>query len=291
MGDGADEPRPTFCIVVDGRLVGWVDYDRDERSWLTHDEVNIGYGLHPDARGKGYATRAVQLMMHHLALATDVRTGSLFINRDNQWSLGVAARAGFGEPIELDGNPLFKRPVPRVTYTDGTVTIRAPRDADAATMVDATDEEQIRWLFEPDHRPLWAAKSPSEKLEHQRSYLRGVVESWGTGPKWSFTIEVDEEYAGHVDCDLANPHVPPGEANISYSCPPTHRGKGYVSASVRLILSFVGEHTGAREAHIVVDPGNEASLRVSAAVGATESGRYVDHHGQTMVRHVIRLRS
>src|SRR5205085_3937520 len=118
-----------------------------------------------------------------------------------------------------------------------------------------------------------------------------TTSAWGPGPKWSFAIEVGGGYVGHVDCDLANPHVAPGEANVSYSSTPAVRGKGYVSAAVRLILQFLRDHTGAREAHIVVDPRNEASLRVAHAAGGVETERYVDHHGDVMVRHVIRLRS
>ena len=131
--------------------------------------------------------------------------------------------------------------------------------------------------------------SPAEKLSHQQRYLRGVIDDWGGGPKWTFAIDVGGEYAGHVDCDLANPHVPRGEANVSYSCSPAHRGQGHVSAAVRLILQFVRDHTAAREAHIVVDERNEASLRVARAVDAVTAERYTDKHGSTMIRHLIQL--
>ena len=97
------------------------------------------------------------------------------------------------------------------------------------------------------------------------------------------------EYVGHVDADLANPHVAPGDANVSYSMAPTHRGNGYVSRAVRLVLRFIAEHTGAQEAHLVVHPDNAASLRVARAVGAPEVERYVDHQGTTMVRHVVAI--
>jgi RimJ/RimL family protein N-acetyltransferase len=58
---------------------------------------------------------------------------------------------------------------------------------------------------------------------------------------------------------------------------------------VRLVLRFLADHTGAREAHVLVDPRNTASLRVAAAVGAmpvADAGDDGDR-GDGMVRHVV----
>jgi len=290
LGEGSPDPQPTFCILSDGRVLGWVDHDRDQREWLTHDEVNVGYALHPDARGRGWASRAVMLLLHHLAQATDVRVATLAIDADNPWSLGVAHRCGFAGAGTITGERtarFFRKAVPPLTYTDGVVTIRRPSPDDAESHTAMVDEEQIRWLWLPGHREGWEAMSSTEQREHQRRYLDGVATTWGTGPKWTFAVERAGEYVGHVDCDLANPGVPIGEANVSYSAHPEHRGKGYVSRAVRLILQFVRDHTGAREAWIGVDERNEASLRVARAVGALERDRHVDDQGNTMVRHVF----
>ena len=289
MGEGSAEPQPTFCIVAHGDVVGWVDYDRDERAWLTHDEVNIGYGLHPSHRGRGYATRAVQLLMHHLSQATDVRTATLLISPENEWSLGVATRAGFDPRLDLNGEAYFRRPVPSLGYSDGTVTIRLRSLEDVEAHVAGTDEEQIRWLW-PEHRDDWLAKSADEQVAHVRAVMERNIATNATGPKWDFGVHAGEVLVGHVDCDLANPHVPHGEANISYTVWPAHRGKGHAAAATRLVLQFLREHTGARVAHVVVDAENEASLRVARAVGAKESGRFVNEAGRTMVRHVLDLR-
>ena len=108
LGPGADEPSPTACIVVDDAIVGWVDFDID-RSWLEPGEVNVGYNVFASHRGKGYASRAVQLLLQHLALDTDHRVATLLIDPENEKSLALAARNGFAAHGDLDGNPYFKK--------------------------------------------------------------------------------------------------------------------------------------------------------------------------------------
>ena len=236
-------------------------------------------------------TRSVPLLLHHVALhEPHVRTATLSINPENARSRAVAERCGFTRGEDLpNGSTFWTRPVPPITYTDGVVTIRRPTVEDAEAHTAMIDDVQIDWLWEPGHRALWAAKTPAEQLDHQRAHLQRVHDDFAHGPKWTFAVEVDGTYVGHVDADLANPHVATGDANVSYTMAPSHRGRGYVSRAVRLVLRFIAEHTGAREAHIVVHPDNEASLRVARAVGAEERERDVDHHGDTMVRHVCAI--
>jgi aminoglycoside 6'-N-acetyltransferase len=114
LGEGDPHPSPVACIVLgsdgDGEVVGWVDHDHD-RAWLSDDEVNLGYALFPGHRGKGYATRAVELLVRHLAADTDWRVATLLIDGQNEASLALADRAGFTRVDDLDGHPYWKRPV------------------------------------------------------------------------------------------------------------------------------------------------------------------------------------
>jgi RimJ/RimL family protein N-acetyltransferase len=110
LGPGSNHPDPTACIIVERETVGWVDYDRDpEHDWLESDEVNLGYAVFPAHRGKGFATRAVELLVAHIAIATAFRTVSVLINPQNDQSLAVAGRCGFKLVGPRKGGQLYFR--------------------------------------------------------------------------------------------------------------------------------------------------------------------------------------
>lgn len=143
LGPGDPSPSPVACIVVDGEVVGWVDHDHD-RSWLAPHEVNVGYHVFAEHRGHGYATRAVRLLLEHLALDTDWRTATLLIDAANERSLALAARAGFHRVGDLDGHPYWKLDVAAsidptlasveayTAHADAYETAHASRRADIA---------------------------------------------------------------------------------------------------------------------------------------------------------------
>jgi RimJ/RimL family protein N-acetyltransferase len=110
FGPGATGPRPVGCVWVDERLVGWVDYDRDsDHDWLEPGQVNVGYYLFPEARGKGYASRAVELLLDHLERDTEHIVATLLIHPENARSLALARRLGFVQNGEVSGEPFFTR--------------------------------------------------------------------------------------------------------------------------------------------------------------------------------------
>ena len=98
LGPGAEVPAPVACVWVGGQLVGWVDYDLDH-AWLRPGEVNIGYYVFSAARGKGYASRAVELLLLPLRLDTQHTVATLLIDPENVRSLAVAASS----PIRREG--------------------------------------------------------------------------------------------------------------------------------------------------------------------------------------------
>ena len=75
------------------------------------EAVNIGYALFAGARGKGYATRAMALLLGELVAHTDFEAATVLIDPQNLRSLGVARRSGFVERGEIDGQVLLARPL------------------------------------------------------------------------------------------------------------------------------------------------------------------------------------
>lgn len=283
LGAGEDDPKPVGCIVVGGEVVGWVDYD-DYRAWRLPGEVNLGYNVFAAHRGRGYASRAVKLLMHHLAISGEYDVATLLIHPENARSLALAARTGFGPPGDLDGNPYFKRPVPPLAYGDGTVTIRRQQVADLDRDLEAKDDLQIDWLWLPGQREAWEAMSADDRRTHARRGLQMNHDAFATGPKWTFAVDTPTaDCVAYVDCDLANDRLPPGEANISYSAHPAHRGRGYARRAVELVVCFLRDHTAARQAHLLIDERNAASRRVAAAVGAEARGTRTDERGRRLL--------
>ena len=112
LGPGAETPKPAACVRVGEELVGWVDYDRDsEHDWLQSGEVNVGYYLFPAARGKGYASRAVELLLAHLGRETEHEVATVAIDPENAKSLLLARRLGFEERGEIEQGLFFARKI------------------------------------------------------------------------------------------------------------------------------------------------------------------------------------
>ena len=110
LGPGSETPSPTACIWVGAELVGWVDYDL-EHDWLQPGEVNVGYYLFPGARGKGYASRAVELLLLHLSRRTEHTVATLVIRPANIRSVRLARRLGFEQTGEMEKGLFFARGV------------------------------------------------------------------------------------------------------------------------------------------------------------------------------------
>jgi RimJ/RimL family protein N-acetyltransferase len=109
FGPGGGNPAPVACIWVEDELVGWVDYDHDDdHDWLAAGEVNVGYCLFPAARGNGYATRAVELLLEHLR-ETEHTVATLLIHPENTPSLALAARLAFAQRGAVNGESFFTR--------------------------------------------------------------------------------------------------------------------------------------------------------------------------------------
>jgi len=96
LGPGTSDPDPTACILVDGEVVGWVDFDA-QRPWLEPGAVNIGYSVFAGHRGRGVAASAVRLLIDWLAAETAHVSATFLIDAENFASQRVALAVGAQE--------------------------------------------------------------------------------------------------------------------------------------------------------------------------------------------------
>lgn len=90
--DGGSATGVAFAVVdaTSGETVGMCGVDQ----WSDTDVSQLGYWLAPEARGRGFATRAVRLMTQWLFDLGAARA-FLTIHSTNTASAAVARRAGF----------------------------------------------------------------------------------------------------------------------------------------------------------------------------------------------------
>ncbi len=94
------------CSMAQHRPIGMIEANRRVCGFLPH-VANVSYGLYPSARGRGYASRAVRLMVAYLSQRGDISTAVIQVDPENQRSARVAERAGFrsvGRRVSPDGH-------------------------------------------------------------------------------------------------------------------------------------------------------------------------------------------
>ncbi|MFF3224535.1 GNAT family N-acetyltransferase [Nocardia suismassiliense] len=86
----------TFAVldVASGTLVGTVDV-HTRQPYLIDRQANLAYGIYPDWRKLGYATRAVELACRFLAESGLADEAVIRVDPENHASAAVARRAGF----------------------------------------------------------------------------------------------------------------------------------------------------------------------------------------------------
>lgn len=97
-------PIFNFAVVDNGVLVGMVEAnsDREAIRELEEGDVNISYAIFPEARGHGYASRAVTLLMKFLK-HKGFKRAIIRVEPENTASMGVPLKLGFTHLRDPDG--------------------------------------------------------------------------------------------------------------------------------------------------------------------------------------------
>ncbi len=277
--DLLDEGVPRFAGTIDIRSTPRPD---------------IGYGLHPWARGRSAMTRAVRLATRWAFDEVGMPVVHWITHKGNLDSWRVAWACGFTFGAELPAyapqrgelrdawtaslrpgdetrpnSPWYDPPV----LTDGRVRLRAHTPADLPRIVEAcTDPTTRHWL---------SALPAPYTLDAARDYVTTcrLQESLGRAVTWAVADpDTDRLLANLTLFRLADRDCPSG-AEVGYWAHPDARGRGVVSAAVELALehAFTPVDAGGLGRHRVqlgASWTNAASRQVAERTGFTEVGHF-----------------
>jgi RimJ/RimL family protein N-acetyltransferase/8-oxo-dGTP pyrophosphatase MutT (NUDIX family) len=150
--------------------------------------------------------------------------------------------------------------VPQPELTDGVVVLRPWRDEDIEAAIAGHDEEIARWFGSSEATPTYEQHAAAiERWRTSYAEGRSMV---------GFVIEHGGEVVGSVDVrDLGN-----RTGGLSWALYTGHRGQGYATRSVRLLVDYAIDALGMQRVQAEVEPGNEASLRVATRAGLRREG-------------------
>lgn len=245
--------------------------------------AEVGFGLHPTARGHGVMSTALRLVRDYGFDVAGVAAIRWRARAGNWASRRVAAAAGFrfdgtirksvnlrGELVDAwvatitadDDRAPIRLPVTPELSGDG-VRLRAFTDADADRIVEACNDPVTR---------QWLPRLANEyTADDARDFVESLRESAATrqGFGWCFTAPSDAASVG--GSITASYSTAIGRAEIGYWTHPAARGRGLTSAAVRTVVEFL-EGTGVRSALIRCASTNLASRRVAERAGFTLIG-------------------
>jgi ribosomal-protein-alanine N-acetyltransferase len=290
-----------WAIEAEGRFAGNIDV----RGAPVGD---VGYVLHPWARGRGLMARAVRLATDWAFAEGGVEIVHWNTYVGNTASLRVAHQTGFtlhgvapglqhvrGRLVDCwTGSRRFgDPPVPRHRWAESTVIdtdrlrLRPFADADIPRVVETCSDPTTRhWLHNMPHPYVDATA---------RSYLADCVWQAAIGSKatWAVADRDTDALLGNVAVmDLHS-----GSGEVGYWAHPDARGRGVMTEAVRAVVQHAFDPAGLDRARLVLyaAAGNPPSNAVAVAAGfrlfgtqtAAEplgDGSFDDLHGFELLR-------
>jgi [ribosomal protein S5]-alanine N-acetyltransferase len=260
-----------FCGSIDLRLEG----DR---------VAEVGFGLHPEARGRSVMTAALQLVCAYgfEDIGLEVIRWRAVVG--NWASRRVAAKAGFifdglvrrllvhrGELLDgwiatltRDDPPLPQDWLCPVELPGRGVRLRAFRRSDVDRIVEACSDP---------HTSYWLVSIPQPYgRESALAYLDGIAEmaARGAGMAWCIADPDTDDCLGSINLEGLAGYAKRGE--IGYWAHPDARRRGAVTEAVRLVTRHANESGLATSLLIRCARSNVASRRVAEGAGYQEIG-------------------
>jgi ribosomal-protein-alanine N-acetyltransferase len=273
--------------------------------------ADIGFALHPWARGRGIMTRAVRLAVDWAFSDGGIEIVHWRSHVGNEASLRVAHAAGFTLHGTTPG-ALYERgrvldawtgsirfgdpPLPRTRWAESAVLeserlrLRPFVDADLPRIVEAcSDPESRHWLNGLPH-PYTPAIA--------RGYIDDCVWQAATGAKATWAIadrETDQLLGNIAIMDMLG--VNPTSGEVGYWMHPDARGRGIMTEATCMVMRHAFDAKGLDRRRLVLyaAASNTASNAVAVAAGFTHygtqraaerlgNGSYDDLHGYELLR-------
>jgi RimJ/RimL family protein N-acetyltransferase len=147
--------------------------------------------------------------------------------------------------------------------SDGVVLLRLPAEADVPALLEACQDPAVR---------RYTTVPSPYRPEHAREFMR-MSEGGAAGGLEIHLVTVDAESGQVLGTIGTRRHASDaGCWDIGYLLAPAARGRGAATRAVRLMARFAFDSLGAERIEIIVEPGNQASLRVAERAGFTREG-------------------
>jgi RimJ/RimL family protein N-acetyltransferase len=263
-----------WAIEADGGFVGNIDV----RGMPIAD---IGFALHPSARGRGLMVRAVRLATDWAFTHGGIEIVHWRAHVGNTASLRVAHATGFtlhgttpgvlherGQVLDAWTASLRfgDAPLPPVPWAESTVLeterlrLRPLRDGDVPRIVEAcSDAASRQWLRHLPH-PYTA--------QDARTYLHDVAWRAARGVQASWAV-ADRESDRLVGIVTLMKLLTPADAEVGYWTHPDARGRGLTTEAVRVVVRHASDPTGLDRHRLALHAAatNVASNGVATAAG------------------------
>lgn len=251
--------------------------------------ADVGYALHPWARGRGLMARAVRLAVDHGFTELGVEAVHWRAHVGNEASLRVAHACGF-ELVGATPALLHERgrlldawtavlrfgdsPVPRTRWLDapvletGRLRLRPLREDDAPRVAEACSDPTTRhWLNTLPH---------PYTTEVARGYLADCTWRAATGTKVSWAVAdlgTDVLLANLALMNVGPPN--PGSAEVGYWAHPDARGRGVMTEALQVAAAWAlgPDGLGLTQLSLLAAAGNAASNQVAEKAGFRRGGR------------------
>lgn len=175
------------------------------------------------------------------------------------------------QPVPEPGPPAEAPPLPGVPpelSAGRGVRLRGYRDDDVeAVRAMASEEVFARWTTVP---------VPYGRADAERFVRELVPAGWASGAELTWALDVDGEHAGNVALRRTGTA---GVLSVGYGLDARHRGRGAVSAALRVLLPWAAEH-GALAVRWSAHVGNWPSRRAAWAAGVRVEGTVRRAEGQ-----------